>query len=71
MIENVGNSLKNLIFTLTWMEKLKGTDIPLYDTDIVSNLMDVIDNTESRTQLAIFVKGLNQVLNQDQIPYDE
>lgn len=53
------------------MEKLKGTDIPLYDTDIVSNLMDVIDNTESRTQLAIFVKGLNQVLNQDQIPYDE
>lgn len=70
-MDDVGKSLKNLVFTMTWLEKINSAKAPEYEVDLVSNLIDIIDNTESRTQLAVFVKGLNEVLKQKEILYDQ
>lgn len=68
---DIAAKLKTILFTLTWMEKLNANQSPDYENDIVSNIMDIIDNTESRTQLALFVKSLKDIINKPSIPFDQ
>ena len=62
-VQDVEGTVKTLLFTLTWLEKLHPQSKAEYTEELIANLMDIIDNTESRTQLALFVKGLDDVLN--------
>lgn len=68
--EDIGNGLKTLLFTLTWLEKLNGPQAKEYQDDFISNVADIIDHTESRTQLALFVRGLNDILDKDAPAFD-
>lgn len=67
--DKIGNGLKNLIFTLSWLEKVNKADTKEYENDFVAEISDIIENTESRTQLALFVSKLNDVFEKD-TPFD-
>ena len=71
VLVDVGKKFKTIIFTLCWVEKIDKNLGPEYEDDLVSNLIDIIENTESRTQLAIFIKGITTILNDDKIAFNQ
>lgn len=48
---------------MTWIRKLNPANSEVNEDDMVANIMNIIDHTKSRTQLALFIKGLKETIS--------
>lgn len=68
---DIQDSLKNILFTIVWREKLRGTPIELESEDLVSNLVDLISGIQSRTELADLINTIQKIFVDEEPEFDE